>query len=123
PSEMLILPPCSLLPPLPPEPVIPGLPDQVLPTRIIWSHLDIYQNFPTPGCADTIDVDTEPRRFFWCELEKLTEIQGLDAHPAHWGMPLWETYRGALQNLPVHPEERSTHQKSILTSPGVHDVL
>lgn len=123
PSEMLILPPCHLLPTPPPEPVIPGLPDQVLPTRIIWSELDILQQIPGPGCAGTIDRATQPRRFFWCELEKVAEVQGLDAHPAHWGLPLWESYQGVLDTLPVHPEERSTHQKSILTSPGVHDVL
>ena len=121
--EKLILPPCHLLPEVPEPPTLPGLPGQVLPTQMIWTEMDILENIPDPGCDDAIDPELEPRRFFWCQLEEVAQIQGLDALPWHQGLPLWESYEGTLTDLPTDPRDRSSDEKAIMVSPDVHDVL
>jgi len=122
-EEKLILPPCALLPDLPPEPPMPGLPTQIQPTKLIWSVMDIYNDLPGPGCAGEIDLQTEPRRFFWCELEAVSEIQGGDAPALLQGLPLWETYRPAGGIVEPDPRLRPMDQKKILFSEWAHWFL
>jgi hypothetical protein len=113
-EEKLILPPCSLLPELPPQPTVPGLPTQVEPTKLIWTQMDIFTDVPGPGCDDTISRATEPRRFFWCQLEELAQIQGADAPALLQGLPLWEGFDPPVLHVSPDPRERGTDEKRIL---------
>ena len=122
-EEKLILPPCALLPELPPTPTVPGLPTQIEPTKLIWTQLDISSSGTGPGCEDTISILGEPRRFFWCELEELAQIQGADAPALHQGLPLWESYEPPVADVSPDPRQRSTDDKKILADPLVIEML
>ena len=122
-EQKLILPPCSLLPELPPTPTIPGLPTQIEPTKQIWTKLDIFSGGTGPGCAGTISILSEPRRFFWCELEALAQIQGGGAPALHQGLPLWESYEPPVLDVSPDPRQRTTDEKKILADPLVMIVI
>ena len=122
--EKLILPPCHLLPEVPQPPTLPGLPTQVEATKMIWTEMDIFEpDIPGLPCDGEIDRELEPRRFFWCELEQLAEIQGLDAQCLHQGLPLWESYEPIIGYADSDPRERSTNDKRMLVDPLVRATL
>ncbi|MDQ3032663.1 MAG: IPT/TIG domain-containing protein [Myxococcota bacterium] len=122
-GEKLILAPCAALPEQPPQPAIPGLPTEVRRPTPYWHQVDILSDIPGPGCNDDIDRAAQPRRFFWCELEALAEIQGADAAPLHQGLPLWESYDAPVLDVSPDPRQRGTDEKDILVDPLVRELI